>query len=116
LTAQDRLVAIVVMVTVGVDQLRAGLSDYLTRVQQGETVLVTAGGVVIATMSPPESPATEAEPCPGSVPPLLPKEGWTWQVRGAGLPEGTAQAVLDEIRAERLDFHHVESDQSVESL
>jgi hypothetical protein len=31
----------------------------------------------------------------------LPAAGWTWQVRGLGLPPGTAERLLGEVRAER---------------
>jgi hypothetical protein len=31
----------------------------------------------------------------------LPKDGWTWHVQGLGLPPGTAQSLLGEVRAER---------------
>jgi hypothetical protein len=29
------------------------------------------------------------------------KESWTWVPRGLGLPAGSAQALLDELRADR---------------
>ncbi|MFM7736104.1 MAG: hypothetical protein ACKPBU_09045 [Alphaproteobacteria bacterium] len=31
----------------------------------------------------------------------MPKGDWTWKVTGLGLPEGTAAALLDELREER---------------
>ena len=31
----------------------------------------------------------------------LPTAGWTWHVQGLGLPSGTAQRLLGEVRAER---------------
>lgn len=33
--------------------------------------------------------------------PRLPKTGWTWRPRGAGLPPGTAMRVLNEAREDR---------------
>lgn len=30
----------------------------------------------------------------------VPPEGWTWRVRGLGLPPGTAQTLLDDLRAD----------------
>ena len=31
----------------------------------------------------------------------LSKEGWSWKVRGLGLPVGTSQALLDDLRGDR---------------
>jgi prevent-host-death family protein len=41
------------MVAVGVRELKNRLSEYLRRVRQGETVLVTDRGTVVAQLTPP---------------------------------------------------------------
>jgi antitoxin (DNA-binding transcriptional repressor) of toxin-antitoxin stability system len=94
------------MVSVGVEALRDGLPEYLRRVQEGETVLITAEGLVVATLSPPKAsiPIPAGHPqaeglAAGSVrPPALPKAGWTWRPRSLNLPPGTSQELLDELR------------------
>ena len=84
--------------------LRAGLSEYLQLVQQGETVLVTVGDEVIATMSPPPISIPADQPFARMIargeasPPLLPKAGWTWRPRSLNLPPGTVEGLLDELR------------------
>jgi prevent-host-death family protein len=97
------------MRTVGVKELKARLSEYLRAVRVGETVLVTDRNEVIAELRPirPAAPdAAEARlralAAVGEVTRArLPKEGWTWKVEGVGLPKGTADALLHELRAER---------------
>jgi antitoxin (DNA-binding transcriptional repressor) of toxin-antitoxin stability system len=44
------------MIAVGVRDLKAKLSEYLRRVREGETVLVTDRGVVVAELGPPLRP------------------------------------------------------------
>ena len=96
---------------VGVKRLRAKLSEYLRLVKSGETILVTERDEVVAELRParrqPAVPddldrlldalADSAEITRAS----LPAAGWTWQVQGLGLPPGTAQRLLGEVRAER---------------
>jgi len=99
------------MKAVGVKQLKARLSEYLRLVRAGETVLVTDRDEVIAELRP----ARRERPVSDDVQEILdvlaqagevtrastPKAGWTWNVRGLGLPPGTARALLDEVRADR---------------
>ena len=33
--------------------------------------------------------------------PSLPKKGWSWRPQGVGFPKGTAQRLLDDVRADR---------------
>ena len=83
-----------------------GCRSILRRVQEGETVLVTAEGLVVAALSPPKAsiPIPAGHPqaeglATGSVrPPALPKAGWTWRPRSLNLPPGTAQELLDDLR------------------
>lgn len=98
------------MKTVGVKQLKAHLSEYLRAVRAGETVLVTHHDEVIAEICPPREPAAPEETETrlralaeaGEVTRArLPKQGWTWKVEGLGLPAGTAETLLDELRGER---------------
>jgi len=100
------------MKAVGVKQLKARLSEYLRLVKGGETVLVTDREEVVAELRP----ARRRLPATGELEDILDslaesgqitrasipkKKGWTWKVRGLGLPEGTAQRLLDELRADR---------------
>ena len=92
-------------------QLKARLSEYLRLVRTGETVLVTDRDEVIAELRP----ARRERPGSGDVQEILdalveagevtrasvPRAGWTWNVRGLGLPPGTARALLDQVRADR---------------
>ena len=77
----------------------------------GEVVLVTDRDEVVAELRPARrqrrSGLTAEERLQalaeaGQVTrPSLPKGEWTWSVRGLGLPDGAARALLDEIRADR---------------
>jgi antitoxin (DNA-binding transcriptional repressor) of toxin-antitoxin stability system len=99
------------MKAVGVKQLKARLSEYLRLVKAGEVVLVTDRDEVVAELRPARrqrrSGLTVEERLQvlaetGQITrPSLPKGEWTWSVSGLGLPSGTAQALLDEIRADR---------------
>ena len=98
------------MKAVGVKQLKARLSEYLRAVKAGEIVLVTDRDEVVAELRPPREPppipesedtlqaladageVTRAEQTKGS---------WQWKARGLGLEEGTVEALLDELRADR---------------
>jgi antitoxin (DNA-binding transcriptional repressor) of toxin-antitoxin stability system len=96
---------------VGIKQLKARLSEYLRRVKGGETFLVTEREEVVAELGPARHMTSPAGDVDGVVdalataqevtPPSLPKDRWTWRVTGAGLPEGTAQALLDDRRQDR---------------
>ena len=96
------------MKVVGVKQLKARLSEYVRLVKAGETILVTDRDEVVAELRQPrgqrlvkedwedllESLADAGEVTRASVPK-------TWRVKGLGLPAGTAERTLGEIRAER---------------
>ena len=96
---------------VGIRQLKARLSEYLRLVRAGETVLVTDRDEVVAELRPAHRhgrPLDELEDIldalaeSGDVTRAsVTKTGWTWHVRGLGLPAGTIAALLDEIRADR---------------
>ena len=99
------------MKDVGVKQLKARLSEYIRLVKAGETILVTDRDEVVAELRPArrqrrveesredllESLAEAGEVTRASVPKL----DWTWRVKDLGLPAGTAERTLGEIRAER---------------
>ena len=96
------------MKIVGIKQLKAKLSQYIRLAKAGETVLVTERGEVVAELRP----ARRQTPAAGALDDVLealaasgevtraaqPKANWAWHSRGLGLPPGTAQAVLDELR------------------
>ena len=102
---------LLIMRAVGVKKLKAKLSEYLRAVKAGETLLVTDRDEVIA----------EIRPVSGRLPPRddiediqqglaqagelqrarTPKDNWTWQTCGLGLPEGSAAQLLDELRRDR---------------
>jgi antitoxin (DNA-binding transcriptional repressor) of toxin-antitoxin stability system len=100
-----------VMKVVGIKQLKARLSEYVRLAKAGETVLVTERDEVVAELRP----ARRQVPVADRLEELLdglaaageitrasqPKGTWTWRSRGLGLPAGTAQALLDELRQER---------------
>ena len=100
------------MKAVGVEQLRARLSEYLRLVRTGESVLITDRDEVIAELRPARrQPAAafsleeqlQALADAGEITrPTLSKGEWTWKVRGLGLPLGTAARLLDEIRGDRI--------------
>lgn len=99
------------MKAVGVKQLKARLSEYLRLIKAGETILVTERDDVIAELRP----ARRQKPASSDVDDILdelaaaghvtrasqPKRGWTWRPPGIGLPEGTAAALIDELRQDR---------------
>jgi antitoxin (DNA-binding transcriptional repressor) of toxin-antitoxin stability system len=99
------------MKAVGVKQLKARLSEYVRLVKAGETILVTDRDEVVAELRPArrqrrtgdnleevlQSLADTGELTRASVSKL----DWTWRVKGLGLPAGTAQRVLDEVRSDR---------------
>jgi antitoxin (DNA-binding transcriptional repressor) of toxin-antitoxin stability system len=100
------------MRVVGVKQLKARLSEYLREVRRGEVFLVTDRDRVVAELRPPRAaaPAVEDELTAavdalverGEVQaPRLARVDWAWRPAGIGLVPGTAQRILDELRAER---------------
>jgi len=99
------------MKAVGIKQLKARLSEYLRLAKGGETILVTDRDEVVAELRPARRQGRAGEDLEETLQALaeagevtrasLPKEGWCWRVEGLGLPEGTSQSLLDEIRAER---------------
>lgn len=100
------------MRVVGIRQLKAKLSEYLREVQRGEVFLVTDRDRVVAELRPARSDlpptgdeldrAIEALAASGDVlRARAPKDGWTWSPRGAGFPEGTSAAMLEELRSDR---------------
>jgi antitoxin (DNA-binding transcriptional repressor) of toxin-antitoxin stability system len=100
-----------IMKVVGIKQLKARLSEYVRLAKAGETVLVTERDEVVAELRPArrQTPATgplddvlEALAASGEVSRAAqPKGRWSWRSRGLGLPPGTAQAVLDDLRRDR---------------
>ena len=99
------------MKAVGVKDLKAHLSEYLRAVKGGETVLITDRNNVVAELRPP----SHRHAAPDSLEDVLDrlaesgeitrapiaKGKWSWKPKGLGLPAGTAQEILDELRAER---------------
>jgi antitoxin (DNA-binding transcriptional repressor) of toxin-antitoxin stability system len=108
ITAGDYLAA---MKVVGIKQLKARLSEYIRLAKAGETVLVTERDEVVAELHPSRRQTPIAEPLEQRLDALaatgeitraaLQKAGWTSRSRGLGLPSGTAQSLLDELRDER---------------
>jgi antitoxin (DNA-binding transcriptional repressor) of toxin-antitoxin stability system len=99
------------MKAVGVKQLKAHLSEYLRLVRTGATVLVTERDEVVAELRPAPRRIRASTGVRATLEALeeageitraaLPKRGWTWKARGAGLPAGTAAKLLAEVRADR---------------
>lgn len=99
------------MKAVGIKELKARLSEYLRAVRAGEILLVTDRDEVVAEIRPavrrPAPPDTLEETLDalaraGEISRArLGKQGWRWAPRGLGLSPGSAQALLDELRAER---------------
>lgn len=99
------------MKAVGIKELKARLSEFVRLAKSGETVLVTERDEVVAELRPArrrELPVDTAEDVLDALAEAgevtrarLPKRGWAWKVRGAGLPAGSAQALLDDVRSDR---------------
>jgi antitoxin (DNA-binding transcriptional repressor) of toxin-antitoxin stability system len=99
------------MKAVGVKQLKARLSEYLRLVKGGETVLVTDREEIVAELRPARRKVKPSDKLEDILQELadsgqitrasLPSKGWNWKIRGLGLPSGTAQQILDEVRADR---------------
>lgn len=99
------------MKSVQAQKLGEALPEYLRRVESGETFSVMDRTRVVAELKPVRTPApepTEAEVRLASLASrgevtraARPKKGWVWRPKGAGLPEGSAAALLDELRDDR---------------
>lgn len=97
-----------VMKAAGIKELKARLSEYVRAVKGGEVVLVTDRGEVVAELRPPTG---LAPPRPDDALDALARAGqirraerakdrWRWTTGGLGLPPGTAESLLDDLRAE----------------
>lgn len=96
--------------TAGIREAKAHLSEFIHRVAEGETVLITDRGRVVAQLSPPGSSPVGAEDKLASLvlerlarPPLSPRDQKSrlFQWKGLGKPAGTAKRTLDELREDR---------------
>ena len=94
----------------GVKQLKARLSEYLRAVKAGEIVLVTDRDEVVAELRPARElpPPLESDDALQALADLgevtrarQAKGRWRWKARGIGLEPGTAEALMNELRAER---------------
>jgi antitoxin (DNA-binding transcriptional repressor) of toxin-antitoxin stability system len=92
------------MITTGVRELKTHLSGYLRRVEQGERILVTDRGRVVAELNPPGNRTTHDTPqvryqqlvAQGVIRPAVAPQDRTWlDWPGLALPPGTAQALID---------------------
>jgi antitoxin (DNA-binding transcriptional repressor) of toxin-antitoxin stability system len=100
------------MKTVGFKQLRTRLSEFIRLVKGGETILLTDRGEVVAELRPAHRQRRRGDDLNEILERLVdageitrasvPKLNWTWRVKGLGLPPGTGQRALDDVRAERL--------------
>jgi antitoxin (DNA-binding transcriptional repressor) of toxin-antitoxin stability system len=96
------------VLAVGIRELKAKLSDYIRRVQNGEVVLVTDRGRVVAEIRTPVS-TVDLPPEVAGLRPLVERGVVTLGLPGRAeyppspvrSPPGTAAAILDEERAER---------------
>ena len=95
--------------TAGIRDAKARLSEYIHRVGEGETVLITDRGRVVAQLSPPgNAPAGASDPLAALVlersvrPPLATRDGKSqlFKWKGLGKAAGTARRTLDELREE----------------
>lgn len=100
------------MKVVGVKELKARLSEYIRLVKAGETILVTERDEVVAELRTARRQAPrdahrleetlDALAAMGEITRAArPKGDWTWRIRGLGLPAGTVDALLDELRRDR---------------
>ena len=101
------------MKAAGIREFKAQLSRFLREVQTGETLLITDRGRVVAEVRPPGAATAALGPeelrfqravesgliRPARTSPEAFNKRWA-HFRGLGLPEGTAQALLDAERAE----------------
>ncbi|MEX2282629.1 MAG: type II toxin-antitoxin system prevent-host-death family antitoxin [Gemmatimonadota bacterium] len=98
------------MRTVGVKVLKARLSEYLRAVRAGETVLITDREQVVAELCPPRRHQPRGDELLETLDALSeaaelslpgPVKAADWKPRGLGLPAGSANHLLDELRADR---------------
>ncbi|MBM3271173.1 MAG: type II toxin-antitoxin system prevent-host-death family antitoxin [Candidatus Sericytochromatia bacterium] len=98
------------MIGVGIREFRTELSRFLRAVREGETILVTDRGKVVAEVRAPGAgplPADEEARywrlvAEGTlVPPSRPGTDWWADFKGLGCPPGTSQALIDELREDR---------------
>ncbi|MBC7843203.1 MAG: type II toxin-antitoxin system prevent-host-death family antitoxin [Gemmatimonadaceae bacterium] len=97
------------MKSVGVRKLKAHLSQILREVQDGEIVLVTDRGRVVAELkspTPSSSSLTETDRALARLAAagemrLAERPMFSYSVSPISLPDGTAQELLDETRGER---------------
>jgi len=97
------------MKTAGIREMKAHLSRYLRQVQQGETILITDRGRVVAELHAPRpaSPLSQrdlrylAMVASGRVTPAESRDRpWLRTPPGPAFPKGTAQRLIDEDREE----------------
>jgi antitoxin (DNA-binding transcriptional repressor) of toxin-antitoxin stability system len=97
---------------VGIKELKARLSEHVRLAKGGEIILVTERDEVVAELrrARREAPRVadrledtlEALAATGEITRAArPKGAWTWRTPGLGLPPGTVDAVLDELRRDR---------------
>jgi prevent-host-death family protein len=89
------------VVRIGVRELRQNASRYLARVKAGETVEVTERGTLIALLTPP-NPAESVRDRLIAVGRLIPASGPLRLPSRLRVDGPDSQAVLDELREERL--------------
>ena len=100
------------MKAVGIEQLKARLSEYIHLAKAGETVLVTERDEVVAELRPSRRQTPLADRLEELLDALAasgeitraarPRGDWAWRSRGLGLPSGAGQMLLDDLRQERL--------------
>lgn len=98
------------MKSIGVRELKAHLSKILREVQDGEIVLVTDRGRVVAELKSPtphaafatETDRALARLAAAGEMRLAERPLFSYPISPISLPDGTAQALLDETRGERF--------------
>lgn len=99
------------MKAVGIKRLKSRLSEYVRLARAGETILVTEREQVVAELRPARRQALPSADIEDVLDTLtetgevtrasVSRQDWTWRAKGAGLPRGTALALLDDVRADR---------------
>jgi antitoxin (DNA-binding transcriptional repressor) of toxin-antitoxin stability system len=94
--------------------LKAKLSEYLRLVKAGEVVLVTDRDEVIAELRPARRQPLPPDTVEETLSDLAAagaltragahSNGWTWEVEGVGLPEGTAERILADLRSDEAEL------------
>jgi antitoxin (DNA-binding transcriptional repressor) of toxin-antitoxin stability system len=99
------------MKAVGIKQFKAHLSEYVRLAKGGETVLLTEREEVVAELRP----SRRRTPLVRELDEVLDelaesgdlersgevKTDWSWDVKGLGLPKGTAAALIQALREDR---------------